>query len=397
MIVNHSSPVPIPTLGKQEHASLDAPAFLTGFPIGTIPNTPGPIQAALDRETNQSDTASDTSPARLSTGGGFADPMPTPMPGTNFGFSDNDLDRANQGQHVSSSPEPPTEPSGYFSIPVLEESSRTASSELVRVVNRYLGFETQDDSHHSSTTGELSSNVNEPDEHAIAGQQTPLTHRCDPTRARCNHRGCGKQRPRDAGTGGTVCATLGRTGERDSTASEYSALNIEHIVFDDDRESTSSSHTSTHPVFILRRDTAHTSDRTVASQSKAPLSPAYSALEVDPVIAQATWGTHGSLYDGNGYGDTSSSSSTRPSTSSRVPEAATKATDEMMDTSALLAQDSVPLARDHENLEEAIRAYAALEAASASGISEDILEDVIAEIQADVELANQMADHSLGA
>jgi hypothetical protein len=78
-----------------------------------------------------------------------------------------------------------------------------------------------------------------------------------------------------------------------------------------------------------------------------------------------------------------------------VPEAAaTKATDEMMYTSAL--RESVH-DHDHENLEEAIRAFAALEAASGSRLSEDMLEEVVADVQADVELANQMADYSLGA
>jgi hypothetical protein len=48
-------------------------------------------------------------------------------------------------------------------------------------------------------------------------------------------------------------------------------------------------------------------------------------------------------------------------------------------------------------LEEAIRAFAALEAASGSRLSEDMLEEVVADVQADVELANQMADYSLGA
>jgi hypothetical protein len=51
------------------------------------------------------------------------------------------------------------------------------------------------------------------------------------------------------------------------------------------------------------------------------------------------------------------------------------------------------MARDHETLEEVIRAYAAFEEDGVSGLSEDVLGDVVA----DVELANRLADHSLGA
>jgi hypothetical protein len=112
------------------------------------------------------------------------------------------------------------------------------------------------------------------------------------------------------------------------------------------------------------------------------------------VSPQNTWGTSGSLYDGTGYGGTSGSTSGRPSTSSTAPEPSSGATGDALYTTASLAQESEATARDHETLDEVIRAYAALEE---SGISDSDMEDAIAEVRADVELANNMADYSLGA
>jgi hypothetical protein len=51
------------------------------------------------------------------------------------------------------------------------------------------------------------------------------------------------------------------------------------------------------------------------------------------------------------------------------------------------------MARDHETLAEVIRAYAALEEEGSSCISEEILEEIVV----DVNLANDMANHCLGA
>ena len=51
------------------------------------------------------------------------------------------------------------------------------------------------------------------------------------------------------------------------------------------------------------------------------------------------------------------------------------------------------MARDHETLEEVIRAYAAFEEKGAFGLTDEMIGDIVA----DVKLAEQMADHSLGA
>jgi hypothetical protein len=380
--------VPIPTPAKQEDTPFGVPIHSTHLPSGTIPKSPGPLQIALHRETSSSDLLSDTSPARAQTVD-VAEPMPTPMPGTNQGFSDNDLAEGSQGHRRTSPPEPPSD---YFNIPVIKGSMCTHPNEAIRAADRHYAD----------------------------------VHKCDPTQVRCKHHLCEKEPMDDMNTGKRI-DTRFRVGKRESVGTNSSSLNIEHIVFEDPSECTSLDKPA--PAHINDNEDDMNADIEASAmlitdfhnRARASQSPeiwrakSHRALQKNALPSRASypqarvvhrasrasspsrWGTQGSLYDGNGYGGTSSSNSTRLSTSSTRPEIRDETIEKESNTTASLARSCVSIARDYDNLEDAIRAYAALEARRESMISDSTIEDVVDEAREDVDLANKMADNALGA
>lgn len=229
-----------------------------------------------------------------------------------------------------------------------------------------------------------------------ASMRTVPQHICDPTQARCIHHQCEKQQAHDSKTR-RDSHIPSRAGDRESAESGSSALNIEHIVFEDHSCCSPPKYERLGQTAVAQQ--AHENDRTntlaLNTVDSFPRPPTRSY--VDERSAHSRWGTKGSLYDGTGYGNATSSSSARPSISSVAPESAAQVTGEETRMPNALIHGTVAIAREHDNLEEAIRAYAALEAKCAAGISEVALEDMVAEVQADVELVNDMADHSLSA
>jgi hypothetical protein len=380
--------MPIPTPTKQEEAPFGVPVHSTHLPSGTIPESPAPLQIALHNDTSLSDTLSDTSPVRAHIVD-VAEPMSTPMPGTNQGFSDNDLAGGSQGQRKASSLAPPSD---YFNIPVIKGSMCTHPNEAIRAA----------DQHYAHVLG------------------------CDPTQVPCKHHPSEQKPKNDVHTCKRTDIRYRAEG-RESVGTDSSSLNIEHIVFEDPSECISLNKPA--PAHIndnggdigadieasamlitdfhnLARENQNPevcrAKSQMALQKKAlPSRASYSRTRVahraSRVSSPSRWGTQGSLYDGNGYGGDSSSNSTRLSTSSTRPEIRDETIENESNTSASLAQSCVSIARDYDNLEDAIRAYAALEARRSSMISDNTIDYAVAEAREDVDLANKMADNTLGA
>jgi hypothetical protein len=379
--VHHSSPVPIPTPAKPEESR-----FIGGIPE-TVPTTPGPLRMAFERNSHCPSPISDSSPV-YPRRGHDADPLPTPMPGTNLGFSENDLVGTWRRKQEASSSEHTSEPSSYFSIPVIGSSAHSDSSKADSLVDKSI--HTYPGNNGTFTDTSSVANMFERDSFAL---HHPHTQRCICTATRYNHHHRSSCPVHNESARRTVLPRR-RDNESESTASVTSSLNIDHVVYDDYAGRMSTEHYAAHNGYRSGLTRAQK-----GLQMQAPPVPVSNrASFVDTVACsispQNTWGTSGSLYDGTGYGGTSGSTSGRPSTSSTAPEPCSGATGDALYTTASLAQESEATARDHETLDEVIRAYAALEE---SGISESDMEDAIAEARADVELANNMADHSLGA
>src|SRR5690242_10680328 len=117
--VQHSSPVTVPGYARQMVAYGIA-ASGTDFPSGTIPDTPGPMQRAFDRDLTNQTSRRNASPKSFERSAPST-PVLTPLPGTNLSVGDVDPELV---------PLPPLlNPSavqigqgtpGYFGIPVDE-------------------------------------------------------------------------------------------------------------------------------------------------------------------------------------------------------------------------------------------------------------------------------------
>lgn len=109
-IIPHSSPVAIPS-SKCDASASDLVEPMT-LQVGTIPATPGPFRAALERDAVHSTPSPVLSPVlerAINTG-----PLPTPMPGTNLTFEDIHPDIA----LGSCSTIPVGDAPSYFDLPI---------------------------------------------------------------------------------------------------------------------------------------------------------------------------------------------------------------------------------------------------------------------------------------
>ncbi|KAH7088567.1 hypothetical protein FB567DRAFT_341924 [Paraphoma chrysanthemicola] len=353
--VHHSSPMAIPRPAQQALPPYSVPVGPSEMPVGTVPTSPGPLQIALGNDTSQINGALEAARPDIQTHIA-PESLPTPMPGTNFGFSQDEL----TGIPQSARAQPVFAPDhvDYFNIPIPESSGRTSLSsmngEAVHarpVVRNSGGFANTQQQQILAVDGISNTvTVDDPSVHGIA-----------------EHNRNGPNVPFQGPEG------------------ELSPLDIDHVVYEDIRSGSPDRTQTTRPPKGDRR-----TDAKMGHQIQRQPQP--SGTDALPLVASpGTWGTHGSLYDGTGYGDGISS---RPSTSSTAPKhGPAPASSAVVATCTLFAEESAAMARNHETLEEVIRAYASLEEDGVMGVAADTLEDVAA----DVELANRLADHSLGA
>jgi len=390
---HHSSPVPIPTLGKLDDLPTSISVHAQQLPRGTVPNTPAPLQMALERDPVMSGAAPDSRPAHARIEN-YAEPPHSLTIGTNSFHEVDDtigveLPRVEQGASLSGLI---PESSSYFTIPVVDKHTRHSNSTSVDH-DQKLDYAAQEAYLMSTMADECTSISNIVAEAAKAGMHVSQSDRCDSVLAPCIHQG-EKVRHTNMAVGRQSACDRCQFNERASMGQGSSPIGIEHIVFNDDPEEKDMA-TGQMPSYLKYLHRQAQAQRDMQKRVADLNIEYFPVLDMDPKPAQSTWGTHGSLYDGTGYGDTQSSSSARPSTSSTFPGPPLKTTC-MTKTGfdvASLAEESAAMARDHETLEEVIRAYAALEDEGSSGISEEMLEGVVA----DVQLANDMANHSLGA
>lgn len=349
LVVNHSSPVSIPIAAQHDFPPYSRLVGSAELPAGTVPESPTPLQIAMDRDTSQISGMTESAPLVLRTKVA-AEPLPTPMPGTNLGFSADDLIGAPppaHGQQLSTS-----DPTSYFNIPISERSEHTR----LNAVEREAVDQARARKGHSGSATFLQ-------------RQLPANV-ADSDHVTANH---------SLGDGDVESTLDTRCNPQDH---ELTSNDIEHIVYEHYPGPRAGCDQPTLP--------PNSNPQAQAQLVEMQVQALPSASDVLDPPSPETWGTHGSLYDGTGYGDERSS---RPSTSSTAPKPTAKQACSTVAATTLFAEDSVAMARDHETLEEVIRAYAAFEEDGVSGLSEDVLEDVVA----DVELANRLADHSLGA
>jgi hypothetical protein len=385
LVVQHSSPVPIPTSFTEDYTtnSITAHHFV---PAGTVPDSPGPLQKALERDLRLSPNVTDPSPVHPQTGDD-AELLSTPMPGTNISYNHNDL---NGSAPLSHGPEVllshiSSETSDYFDMPIAANSAHT---ELISVEDGAVQRTNTPAlwKHLDGTT--LDGDASAP----IGSSREITTDLHDGQASRCDSLVTGKDLSHTERDEPVTNAEFEPAvnfqphgNEMRPAEDSPSSINIEHIVFEESPEVNTTKHQSAQQVYVIRQAEAQMDLQMQALQvdpkhnSTAHEIQTSTADGMDSVPAPNTWGTHGSLYDGTGYGEASSSTSTRPSTSSTHPDIAKETTSGNKYTAKSLAQDSAAMARDHEALEEVIRAYAALEEKATFGASEDIWEDVVAD------------------
>jgi hypothetical protein len=317
LVVHRSLPVPIPMPARLEDIPTGVPAYARDFPTGTVPDTPGPLQMAFERDIEQCDTDLDLSLVRPHSLVAMK-PLPTPMPGTNLGFENDNmigvpLSRIEQGASLS---ELTSEPSSYFTIPVSNESTSPGLHSTDSNTEQRLVIAAQEAYLINTMPGKRASISDIVAEAAKTGMHVSHTERCDSMLTRCTHRDEKAHHTNVAGGGRYVCDGC-QFNERASMGQGSSPIGIEHIVFDEELEDIPAGQPSAHQKFVLRKTQAQMN---LQEQATASNLGAFPILDNEPRPTQCSWGTHGSLYDGNGYGDTSSSSSARPSTSSTAPK-----------------------------------------------------------------------------
>ncbi|KAH8732239.1 hypothetical protein GQ44DRAFT_697305 [Phaeosphaeriaceae sp. PMI808] len=381
LVVHHSSPVVIPTLTSLHTPPSDVPVHTSGLPAGTIPDSPAPLRKVLENDPDQFAAVSDLSPERFRTGVATGS-LPTPMPGTNLGFTDNDLIGAASKQNLLS------EPSNYFDIPVVNQPENNTPVKISRVTSPVVDTAISNDCLVKNTVNGVTSTCPKADDSDQGRSSSGTMHtRSSSIVVETSHHILYYWRANDEAAELQV-SLQSPVNERELKNETSPPVDKEHVSYETLREAHSNGKgTNTH----------HARQVKLMSQTE-PYRQAHSTAMNDPVLGDNTWGTQGSLYDGNGYGDATRTNSARSSAQSAPAEVPGEKIDEAINATTSLTQESMAMARDHETLEEVIRAYAAMEEEGASlGMTDNAVEEMVAEIEADVDLANRMADHSLGA
>jgi hypothetical protein len=396
LVVHHSSPVPIPSKSQQDIQSRTMITPPCELPAGTVPKSPTPIQLILNKDPNKAAAVPSSIPVRPQMRE-VMEPLPTPMPGTNVGFSKDDLtgDASSSKQNVMSF----REGSSYFEFPVAHSSNDAEDNELRHDAQRPAGIAARQDSFTTSPTPDegvmVFAALDEVEKARLQRKRTlPKIERVDESgsNSHCVQHLC----PPESLADGTVNTKDPET-RVDPAEHCSSPIDIEHIVFEDCPDFPDVDAQSMHDAAARAQAAGQLELQKQAQLQRDSESQELTAGDGHSQPAPNAWGTHGSLYDGTGYGGSSSSDSPRPSTSYTASKSVRDVSGSTLYRFDSLAEDSAAMARDHETLEEVIRAYAAFEDEGASGISEGTVGDIVAEAQADVELTASMADYSLGA
>jgi hypothetical protein len=364
LVVLHSSPVNIPT--PVRHESIRC-AHLYGLPEGTVPDSPGPLQKALERDSNRYSVVSDSSPAH-SQFRGNPELTASPTPGTKLGVREYDSGESpalSRGQEAELSMVL-LEAASYFDTPMAVHSTESNLDSVGRAAVQQKGAMTLEeilDDKISDEGASTMANQNELNWTVLHGEHV---YRHDSSVAVQNSSHTDHNQTEDAESLESSVDGQTQRDEIKPMIQKTSPNNVEHIVFED---STSSNtyHQPAHSVYLIRRP-----ETQMSLEMQAHTLTASSSLHIiEPAPTLTAWGTHGSLYDGTGYGDASSSISTRPSTSATVPKEHTKSAVDSTHTGATVTQGPIAMTRDHETLDEVICAYAALGEEAIPAVTED--------------------------
>jgi hypothetical protein len=394
LIVQRSSPVAIPASSTRESTPYGVAAHYFDIPPGTVPDSPAPLQKALEKDIKHIDVAVEPSPAHSQMEGcvePLPTPLPTPLPGTNLGFDHHDLHASSSSSHGPGTliSKVPSEASDYFAVPTVAHCTRTET----RPQWKFVDDEVLDK--HAAAPSALS-------EVKTVDLDAKHLHWRDSLDAVQGPPSMEPKKPERVID--TKLAKNFRLDEREkeSAGALSSPIDIEHVVFEGSFESNTADERSADNASGMRQAEARLNLQIQAQQARmstAPHTPPHATDNTPSApLPHHTWGTHGSLYDGTGYGNNASSIFTRPTTSSTVPDVPQEEmTSDDEYTATSLAHDSAAMARDHEALEEVIRAYAALEEKAASSATEDAWEDVVHDDRTRDGLVETMARYSLNA
>jgi hypothetical protein len=364
LVVLHSSPVNIPTPVTHENIGC---AHLHGLPEGTVPDSPAPLRKALERDPNRYSIVSDSSPAR-SQFGGNPELTASPMPETNLGLRDNDFGESpalSRGQEAELSMVP-LEAASYFDTSMAVHSTNSNLDSVGRAAVQQKGamiLEKILDDKISYEGASTVANLYKLNKTGIHGEHV---YRHDSSVTMQNSSLTEHNRTEDAKSLESTVNGQTQRDEIDPMRQETSPNNIEHIV-SEDPTSSNTYHQPAHLVYLIRQPETQTS---LEMQART-LSASNSLHIIEPAPASTAWGTRGSLYDGTGYGDASSSISTRPSTSATVPKEHTKSAVDSTHTAATVTQGPISMTRDHETFDEVIRAHGALGEEAIAGVTKD--------------------------
>jgi hypothetical protein len=314
---------------------------------------------------------------------GCVEPLPTPMPGTNIGFNHYNLNQSSSSLLSKA----PSVASGYFAVPTVAHWTRMETRPHLKLT----------DSESPEKRGPAPLGLSE-------AKTTDLTEHIDRCGSLVVIRSPLKieQKKQETTTNTDPAENLWlQESSKVPTGAFSSPIDCNHVVFEDSFELSTTDGQSAHNASGMRPAEARINLQMQTQKGRKSAGPHTRSITVDDTplvpVPHHTWGTHGSLYDGTGYGNNASSIFTRPTTSSTVAEIPWEPSSDGQYTAACLAQDSAAMARDHEALEEVIRAYAALEERAASSATEDAWEDVLHDDCTRDGVVETMAKYSLGA
>jgi hypothetical protein len=404
IVVQRSSPMPIPA-AAYPHRPGTISRRSSELPAGTIPNSPAPLQVVLDDDPDQFVLSTESSPSRAQTGTN-AEHVPTPMPGTNVGFDDDDLSSVS---------------SGYFdSLTEVEGADYLVPSELL-LGSGWATAKTQSlDSEAAKQTqvdalkkpdrilqGEplLGSGKTTPE--IIPGGEAAIQTEVDALERRlvanahhhdartclnsvhvhwkCNN--CGHLRSSPL----LPCLEPGLRSPSTSPNLIEDASLVGHNATDFGAAACQLTHQQQSIENVCPTETKAGERDPAQEQAQEQVQMCQKSVpQAQPIVdtGSTSWGTHGSLYDGNGYG------CSRPSTSSASPIKIFASSNGLVRAAggpgnlpiderraqrlSSFDEESPALAKEYAAMGEVIRAYAAYENEGEAGISND---------EADVQLA----------
>ena len=406
MVVQRSSPMPIP-VAAHPHRPSTVSRRSSELPAGTIPCSPAPLQVVLDDDPDQFVLSTEPSPSRAQTGTN-AEHVPTPMPGTNVGFDDDDLSSVCSGYFDSLTevegpfcivPSELLPGSGWVTSETQSLDSGTAKQtevDALKETDRVLQSDSLPRSEMITpkTIPDIGA-ATQTEAHDLERPHVAEAHHHDaPAYLNSAHvhwkcTNCGhirsppllpglKPGPRSSTHSPSLIEDASRM-DRDTVEPGAAACQLTH-------QQPSTENVCPAEIRAGERDPAQ--DRAQRSVQV----PQQSVPQALPILDArcVTWGTHGSLYDGNGYG------SSRPSTSSASPIKTSTSFNGLVRPAvgsgiqpieqrraqklSSFDEESPALALEYAAMGEVIRAYAAYEDGGVAGMGND---------EADVQIAKR--------